>query len=134
MGSWCKGLDERLSPDEFGRLVLHLAQRRGALGLKIADTEEGDAKDDEEDGKVKAAIGAVRAKRLEKKARTFGEFVAMIQAERVTAITTEDSDLPMPAKDREYRSPIRNKPGNYATFPRRSSDDSRRVCQIVEFG
>jgi len=32
-----KGLDEPLSPHEFGRVLLHLAQRRGALGLKIAE-------------------------------------------------------------------------------------------------
>lgn len=30
-----KGLDEPLTPFEFGRVLLHLAQRRGALGLHV---------------------------------------------------------------------------------------------------
>jgi CRISPR-associated endonuclease Csn1 len=42
-----KGLTESLTPDEFGRVLLHLAQRRGAMGF---DADIGDK------GKVKAAI------------------------------------------------------------------------------
>ncbi len=42
-----KGLTESLSPYEFGRVLLHMSQRRGALGF---DAEVGDA------GKVKSAI------------------------------------------------------------------------------
>src|SRR5262245_59493740 len=32
-----QGLTEPLTPYQFGRLLLHLAQRRGALGLKILE-------------------------------------------------------------------------------------------------
>lgn len=110
-----KGLDQRLNPHEFGRLLLHLAQRRGALGLKIADPEDTDgSNDDGENGKVKAAIGAVRTKMLEQKARTFGEFIAMVRPERVTAITTKDlRPVNARAGPREYRDAVRNKAGSY---------------------
>ncbi len=112
-----RGLGESLKPHEFGRVLLHLAQRRGALGLKIADAEEDDgnaAADD--DGKVKQAIKGVRARLGERQARTFGEFIAMIRAERVTPITSEDrrpSDPKRRRGPREYRDAVRNKAGNY---------------------
>ncbi|MEX2387593.1 MAG: type II CRISPR RNA-guided endonuclease Cas9 [Phycisphaeraceae bacterium] len=110
-----QGLDESLTPHQFGRVLLHLAQRRGALGLKLADMEEdGDAGNDEDDGKVKAAIGEVRAKMLERKARTFGEFIAMVRAERVTPIASKDRRSPQARKGpREYRDAVRNKAGSY---------------------
>lgn len=110
-----RGLDESLTPFEFGRVLLHLAQRRGALGLHVPDSEESEtdagAKDD---GKVKAAIGAVRGKMQEKNARTFGEFIAMIRDERVTSITTEDHRPVSNRKGpREWRSAVRNKAASY---------------------
>lgn len=108
-----KGLDEALDPYEFGRVLLHLAQRRGALGLKLADPDDPDAADTD-DGKVKAAIGEVRAKMLNRKVRTFGEFISVVKAERVTAITSEDR-RPVDARNgrREYSEAIRNKAGSY---------------------
>lgn len=115
-----KGLDYALSPHEFGRVLLHLAQRRGALGLTIADpTEEGgDGTDQEagavEDGKVKEAIGAVRMKMLERKARTFGEFIAMVRAERIHAIDTPDRRKTSDRKGpRQWRTAVRNKAASY---------------------
>lgn len=111
------GLDRALSPFEFGRVLLHLAQRRGALGLHIPepDNDETDADGSaEEDGKVKAAIGAVRAKMLQRNARTFGDFISMVRAERVTAITTTDLRPENKRRGpREWRGAIRNKAGNY---------------------
>lgn len=111
-----KGLDERLSPHEFGRVLLHLAQRRGALGLKIAEPEEGEEETAEsaEDGKVKAAIGEVRAKMLDRKARTFGEFIALVRAERVTPIETPDRRRAERRKGpREWQRAVRNKAASY---------------------
>lgn len=113
-----QGLDRPLTPHEFGRVLLHLAQRRGALGLTIADpTEDEDAEQEagaKEDGKVKEAIGAVRAKMLDRKARTFGEFIAMVRAERVHAIGTPDLRKPSDRKGpREWRTPVRNKAASY---------------------
>jgi len=108
------GLDKSLTPHEFGRVLLHLAQRRGALGLKIADEDEAtDSKPDDE-GKVKQAIGAVRIKIRDANARTFGELIAMERDIRIHALPGPDL---RPEKKRvgprEYRDAIRNKAGNY---------------------
>lgn len=110
-----EGLDRALSPHEFGRVLLHLSQRRGALGLKIADAEEGEeGGDSEEDGKVKAAISAVRAKMTQSKARTFGEFIQQIRNQRITPITTRDIRREKDRKgERQWRGAIRNKAGSY---------------------
>ncbi|HEY8746546.1 MAG TPA: HNH endonuclease, partial [Tepidisphaeraceae bacterium] len=107
-----RGLHEQLTPHEFGRVLLHLAQRRGALGLKIDEAEEVDAKT--ENGKVKEAIKEVKKGMDERKAATFGAFIALLRAERVTAITTEDKRPEGARKGpREYRGAIRNKAGSY---------------------
>lgn len=111
-----RGLGEPLSPFEFGRVLLHLAQRRGALGLHVPEPGEEEDADEaaSEDGKVKAAIGAVRAKMLESKARTFGEFIAMVRAERVTPITSKDVRPDGHRKGpREWREAVRNKAASY---------------------
>ena len=52
----CNGVTERLSPHEFGRVLLHLAQRRGAMGF---DADVGDT------GAVKKAIIDLQLKMLE---------------------------------------------------------------------
>ncbi|MCL4742445.1 MAG: HNH endonuclease [Phycisphaerales bacterium] len=112
-----KGLDAPLTPFEFGRVLLHLAQRRGSLGLHVPEPSEEEADADEaaqDDGKVKAAIGAVRAKMIEKNARTFGEFICMVRAERVTPITTTDNRRADARKGpREWRAAVRNKAASY---------------------
>lgn len=111
-----KGLDEALTPHEFGRVLLHLAQRRGALGLNIPDVDEGEEEsaDAKEDGKVKAAIQDVERKMKERNARTFGEFIAMVRDERVTAIESEDQRKPDHRKGpREWRQAVRNKAASY---------------------
>lgn len=114
-----RGLDEALAPHEFGRVLLHLAQRRGALGLRMPDEDEGEevSAESAEDGKVKAAIDAVRQKMLERRARTFGEFIAMVRDERVTPIDGDkhpDRRSPDQRKGpRQWRQPVRNKAGSY---------------------
>lgn len=112
-----RGLIEPLAPHEFGRVLLHLAQRRGALGLRLpepGDQEDGADQNAREDGKVKAAIGEVRARMLQRKARTFGEFIAMVRDERVTTITSEDRRPEAKRRGpREYRGAVRNKAGSY---------------------
>lgn len=98
------GLDTPLTPHQFGRVLLHLAQRRGALGVKLsADDADSNSEQSDDDGKVKAAIGAVRSKMLVEKARSFGEFIAKMRDTRVHKLP--DS--------REYRDAVRNKAGNY---------------------
>ena len=109
-----EGLDKPLTPHQFGRVLLHLAQRRGALGLKIADVEEGEEADPGNDGKVKAAIGAVRERMLKAKARAFGEFIAMERDKRVHPLTGDDNRPKDERKGpRQYRDAVRNKAGNY---------------------
>ena len=111
-----EGLDRALSPYEFGRVLLHLSQRRGALGLKIADAEEEgeEPADADEDGKVKAAISAVRSQMAQSKARTFGEFIQRIRNRRITPITTKDLRSEGKKKGpRQWRGAIRNKAGSY---------------------
>ncbi len=109
-----RGLDEALTPYQFGRALLHMAQRRGALGLKVADADAADDSDDGDDGKVKRAIGEVRAKMLARKARTFGEFMMMVRAERVIAVQSANRRSPAAQRGkREFRGAIRNKSQSY---------------------
>lgn len=110
-----RGLDGPLSPFEFGRVLLHLAQRRGALGLRAADPDEEETEGaPKDDGKVKAAIKQVQAKMVDKNARTFGEFIALVRAERVTPITSEDRRPPSQRRGpREWRTAVRNKAASY---------------------
>jgi CRISPR-associated endonuclease Csn1 len=109
-----RGLTEALTAYEFGRVLLHLAQRRGALGLSIADPEEGEEASPSEDGKVKAAIGAVRAEMIARKARTFGEFIAMLRDERRNQLPSSNGRTTgAKGGPREYRDPVRNKAGSY---------------------
>lgn len=108
-----KGLDHELKPHQFGRVLLHLAQRRGALGLKTDGDEEG-SDGQTEDGKVKEAIKQVAHLMKQRNARTFGEFIARLRVERVTAITSPDQ-RPIDARKgpREFRGSVRNKAGSY---------------------
>ncbi|MFO0916529.1 MAG: HNH endonuclease domain-containing protein [Pirellulales bacterium] len=109
-----KGLDEPLAPFEFGRVLLHLAQRRGALGLKVSEADRDDDTAAIEDGKVRSAISAMRTKINEHAARSFGEYIAIVRAERVTAIVSTDSRPSHRRKgERVYRSAIRNRAGSY---------------------
>lgn len=59
-------LTRELSLLEFGRVLLHLNQRRGALGVEVDP-------DNPDEGKVKEAIDRTKA---ELQGRTFGQFMA----------------------------------------------------------
>lgn len=124
------GLDKPLTPHQFGRVLLHLAQRRGALGLKVTieENEEGKA-EATDDGAVKKAIGEMRLKMIEAKARTFGEFIAMKRGERVHALT---GNGPGPkGGPRQWREAVRNKAGNYVHCADRAMirDEFRRLWE-----
>ena len=67
-----EGLNRELEPFEFGRVLMHLNQRRGALGVQT------DPEDDEE-GKVKEAIDHLRR---QLNGRTFGHFIADLMESR----------------------------------------------------
>lgn len=109
----CRGLDEPLTAHQFGRVLLHLAQRRGALGLKPLEDEDGGESDD---GKLKAAIGHTRSEMLKMRPtpRTFGEFIARLRDQRVHPLTSDDHRPEGARKGpREYRDAVRNKAGSY---------------------
>ncbi len=117
-----KGLEAILSPYEFGRVLVHLCQRRGALGLKLPEPEEepteaeagGKKKGKKEmkaepdsDGVVKDAVASTKKQLSEHKARTFGELMAILSEQRRS-----------PVLDKEQK-PKRNEAGELVTFSHR---------------
>lgn len=121
-----KGLDQALTPHEFGRVLLHLCQRRGALGLNLPEPEEVDVEQSEkkrkkdagkddgsqgDDAKVKGAVQHTTKEMESHSARTFGELIAVISEKRRTPIL-DDNRLPKLNQDGEpitYSDPIRNR-------------------------
>lgn len=65
-----RGLDEALTPHEFGRALFHLNQRRGFQSNRKVD------KDASEDGKIAGAISKVRQQMTDEGARTVGEWLS----------------------------------------------------------
>ena len=88
------GLSRELTPFEFGRVLLHMAQRRGALGV--------DAEADEDAGKVKEAIDRLRQ---ELDGRTVGQFMADMRDERRDTIQGTQAET--------VNQPIRNRLGEF---------------------
>jgi len=66
-----KGLDEPLTPYEFGRALFHLNQRRGFQSNRKVDKAAPD-----ESGKISTAIGKVQAQMSADHARTIGEWLS----------------------------------------------------------
>lgn len=114
-----RALSEPLTPHEFGRVVLHLAQRRGAIGV-VTDPE------DPEEGKVKDGMDRLEKLIKERGAQTVGELLASLIEERRQPIarlpdaacsrrtlqvrrkrpTGKPKDPPaMPIRNRQYRLP-----------------------------
>ncbi len=94
-----RGLKEALTPHEFGRVLLHINQRRGALGVEI-DPEDTD------EGKVKKAIDRLRRRMCDASAETFGQYMANLMDTR-TRLAPGKSDVMV-------REPIRNRQGRLA--------------------
>jgi CRISPR-associated endonuclease Csn1 len=65
-----RALDHRLNPDELGRALYHLAQRRGFLSNRKT------AGRDKEEGKVKSGISELARRITDSGARTLGEFMS----------------------------------------------------------
>src|SRR5690606_33947401 len=66
-----RGLDEKLTPHEFGRAIFHLHQRRGFKSNRKTDRKTND----KDQGKIAAASAALAKKFQDENARTFGEFL-----------------------------------------------------------
>jgi CRISPR-associated endonuclease Csn1 len=121
-----EGLDRVLSPYEFGRIILHLCQRRGALGIKLTNTskekEEGESapkakgvSEEDPDGAVKEAIDATRKAMLQQGARTFGEYLANLGKERIGQILdrTGNPKIRSDGSPATFSNRIRNADGNF---------------------
>jgi len=67
-----RALDHRLEPDEIGRALYHLAQRRGFLSNRKAASKDND------EGKVKSEISGLARRIADSGARTLGEYMARI--------------------------------------------------------
>ncbi|MGB2988183.1 MAG: type II CRISPR RNA-guided endonuclease Cas9 [Phycisphaerae bacterium] len=99
-------LTRALTPYEFGRALVHLNQRRGALGIRVKSEDEQRKEKSEEDteGKnVKAAITHLEAEMKNRygKVVPFGQFMADLYDERKHAVLHKNN--------KHYRDPIRNR-------------------------
>nr|AME16486.1 CRISPR-associated protein Cas9 [uncultured bacterium] len=89
-----EGLERELSPYEFGRVLLHLAQRRGAYGFDVDE-------EDEDTGKIKEAISDTRKAMVDTGVRTFGQLMARKFAERRTTVGTKGKVISQVIRNRK---------------------------------
>lgn len=103
-------LDHPVTPHEFGRILYHLNQRRGALGIEFEEDENGESKkkksgkgaEDTEEGEVRKALLHTREVI---QGRTFGQMMAEKRNERKHSL---------PGKPGKYwHGPIRNRAGKF---------------------
>jgi CRISPR-associated endonuclease Csn1 len=64
-----RGLDEKLEPEEFARVLFHINQRRGFKSNRKTDKKDNDS------GALKTAINRLRANLVELNCRTVGEWL-----------------------------------------------------------
>ncbi len=84
-----KALDSKLEPEELGRAIYHLAQRRG-----YKSNRKQDLKDEENSGVVKAGIAKLQEEMQKAGARTLGEYFCTIDPEE-SRIRTRYTDRSM---------------------------------------
>ncbi len=96
-----EGLSRELTPFEFGRILIHLNQRRGALGVD-ADSE------DQESGKVKAAISHTEEEMEKSGSKTVGELMYRLREERQIPIRKSQN-----SSQSAYPASIRNKGADF---------------------
>lgn len=104
------GLDIELTPHQFGRVLVHLAQRRGAAGIDVREDDPAGNDDDggsADDAKVKSAIDHMRKEMRSRDARTFGEFIAILAQER--RLPLESKRTKGGLEDICYSNPVRNR-------------------------
>lgn len=101
------GLKRELTPYEFGRVLVHLGQRRGAFGVTV------EQEDDDEDAAavleaqtVKNAIRNLADKMNAAGAQTFGQFMAdEIERRRQPLAHHPERYFCEPVRNRQYRLP-----------------------------
>ncbi|MGN0517681.1 MAG: type II CRISPR RNA-guided endonuclease Cas9 [Acutalibacteraceae bacterium] len=95
----CRALDQKLTKEEFVRLLIHLSQRRGFKSNRKADTQDNKS----DDGKLLTAVNENSRLMQEKGYRTIGEMLY---------------------KDEKFSEYKRNKSDDYSkTFARKDYED-----------
>ncbi|MCH8244250.1 MAG: hypothetical protein IH897_16810, partial [Planctomycetes bacterium] len=89
-------LKRELHPYEFGRTILHLAQRRGAVGVETDP-------DDPDDGKVMKGMDRLAALKQERDAETVGQLLADLADQRHRSKNGVTWNGPI--RNRQYRIP-----------------------------
>jgi len=107
-----EGLKRELSPYEFGRVLLHLTQRRGAwwfdevseedIQKDVEENVEETAQEekDKEAKKIKGAINNTKEEMKKYNARTFGELMAMKFEEQRIGVGEKGKKIGMPIRNR----------------------------------
>ncbi len=113
-----KGLSQELTCYEFGRVLVHLNQRRGALGIEVSEGDEG---------KVKGAIDRVRLELLDR-------YASPGDKERLLDLRQSKDDDEQGRFATEFANWLEQ--SDDATFGRMMADlhDDRRVCILDEKG
>jgi CRISPR-associated endonuclease Csn1 len=101
-----KALKEALTPHEIGRVLVHLAQRRGPVGV-VTDPENPD------EGRVKDAMDRLNALMTERSAETVGQLLADLIDERRRPVER----LPDHACSRRTRQRRRKRQGRKPNDP-----------------
>lgn len=91
-----RALNEPLTPHEFGRILVHLAQRRGAVGVET-DPEN------EDEGKVKEGMDRLNALMAERGAASVGQLMCGLITERRRE--HDGATWQEPIRNRQYRMP-----------------------------
>jgi CRISPR-associated endonuclease Csn1 len=144
-----RALVEPLTPFEFGRILLHLCQRRGALGLKMADESESGEdsegtsnkrrkkpSDDDNDGKVRVAVEETKKAMLAHQVPTFGALMATLSAERRSPVFTAGGQpkIGVDGQPITYAHRIRNKNGVFEFHADRAMlrEEFERIWRIQQ--
>jgi CRISPR-associated endonuclease Csn1 len=102
-------LQRALTPHEFGRVLVHLNQRRGALGIHLdSEDQEDDDKSEEaqEKRKVKAGMERLRTEMKKRGAQTIACLMIQLTEERRKAIANvQGKSYQEPIRNRQYRLP-----------------------------
>ncbi|MBL8875935.1 MAG: type II CRISPR RNA-guided endonuclease Cas9 [Phycisphaerae bacterium] len=113
-----EGLTRELSPHEFGRILLHLAQRRGGLGLRLPapdETEPGD----KENTSYRAAYQHTTTAMREVGAQTYGQLIWKRLQESVRSTKS----------GAHYAEPVRNRNNLLVSEPEKAFFASRDLIR-----
>ncbi len=117
-----EGLDRALTPHEFGRVLLHMAQRRGGLGLNlpaVEDASDEDAAESSTDERAsRAAFDHTTREMKARKARTYGELMWMLLGDARRTVGRV-----------EYHQPIRNRDNLMGLDPARAFFAKREMIR-----